>query len=319
MVKTQPAKRRPVSKARRGEALSAYLFLAPSLLVYIALVFIPLIYVVYLSFTKYNIISPAVFNDCKNWIRLTMDIRFPITLKNSVKFVLLLVPMHMIMGLLLALGVNSVKNKLGVYLFRTVYYFPTLIATSSVAIAWTFILNTDLGIVNYGLGQLVHAFNQIFGTSYVFERIPWLGSSFWVYPSTMIFSLWKFVGGYFLYFFIGLQGIDKTYLEAAAIDGANGPRKFFNITLPMLSPTIFFVLITMMIGCIQIFDEPYMLTNGGPGDASRSLSMYIYETAYMSHNYGYASAISLVLLAIVLVITLVQFRASDMWVNYDRE
>jgi multiple sugar transport system permease protein len=299
------AKRR--NAAARREAISAYLFLAPSLIVFLAFVLIPLIYVVYLSFMKYDILTPAVFNNYKNWIMMTVDKRFPLTVGNSVKFVLLLVPMHMIIGVLLALGVHSIQNRAGVYALRTIYYFPTLIATSSVAIAWTFILNTDLGIVNFYLSKLG------------FEKIPWLASSFWVYPATMLFSLWKFVGGYFLYFFIGLQSIDRTYMEAASIDGAGTFRKFFSVTLPMLTPTLFFVLTTNIIGCIQIFDEPYMLTGGGPGDASRSLSLFIFETAYKSHKYGYASAISLVLLVFVLIITLLQFRLSNTWVNYDRE
>lgn len=306
MVASQKKVRR-MSQNQRRETLSAYLFLAPSLLVFICFILLPLLFVVYLSFTKYDIISPAKFNDYKNWIRLTIDKRFFITIQNSAKFVGLLVPMHMVVGILLAAGVHSMKNRAGIYTFRTIYYFPTLIATSSVAMAWTFILNTDLGIINYYLTRLG------------FEKIPWLASSFWVYPATMLFSLWKFIGGYFLYFFIGFQGIDKTYFEAADIDGAGTFRKFFSVTLPMLTPTIFFVLITNIIGCIQIFDEPYMLTGGGPGDASRSLSLFIYETAYQSHNYGYASAISIVLLGIVLLITLLQFRLSDTWVNYDRE
>lgn len=296
-----------MKRSMKREAISAYLFLAPSLIVFVCFVLIPLIYVFYLSFTKYNIITPAVFNDYKNWIRLTIDNRFVTTLINSGKFVVLLVPMHMIIGVLLAAGVSSLKNRAGVYALRTVYYFPTLIATSSVAMAWTFILNTDLGIMNYYLSKLG------------IEKIPWLASSFWVYPATMLFSLWKFIGGYFLYFFIGFQGIDKTYFEAAEIDGAGAFRRFFSVTLPLLTPTIFFVLVTNIIGCIQIFDEPYMLTGGGPGDASRSLSLCIYQTAYQSHNYGYASAISLVLLAIVLLITLIQFKGSNTWVNYDRE
>lgn len=307
MVQQALAKKPAMSSARKREAVSAYLFLAPALVVFVCFILIPLCFIVYLSFTKYNIISPAVFNDCKNWIRLTIDNRFLVTLGNSAKFVLLLVPLHMVVGLLLATGVNSLTHKSAHYFFRTVYYFPTLIATSSVAMAWTFIFSTDVGMLNYFLARLG------------LEKIPWLASSFWVYPATMIFSLWKFNGGYFLYFFIGLQGIDKTYHEAAAIDGAGVFRKFFSITLPMMTPTIFFVLITNIIGCIQIFDEPYLLTNGGPGDASRSLSLYIYETAYQSHNYGYASAISLVLLAIVLVITLIQFKGSGTWVSYDRE
>ncbi len=305
-VQTVRTKRR-ASGARRQEAISAYLFLAPALLVFLCFMLVPLVYIIYLSFTKYNIITPAVFNDYKNWIRLTIDGRFVTTLLNSGKFVLLLVPLHMVIGLLLASGVNSLRHRSAHYLFRTIYYFPTLIATSSVAMAWTFILSTDVGMLNYFLTRLG------------LEKIPWLASSFWVYPATMIFSLWKFNGGYFLYFFIGLQGIDKTYHEAAAIDGAGVIRKFFSITLPMMTPTIFFVLITNIIGCIQIFDEPYLLTAGGPGDASRSLSLYIYETAYQAHNYGYASAISLVLLVIVLLITLVQFKGSNTWVSYDRE
>jgi len=294
-------------KRNAKRTIQAYLFLTPALTIFILFTLIPLFFVVYLSFTKYNIITPPLFNDYKNWIRLTIDKRFLLIFWNSVKYVLLLVPLHMVVGLLLAVGVNSLRNHQLVYSLRTIYYFPTLIATSSVAMVWVFVFSTDLGMLNYFLSRLGIA------------KTPWLASSFWVYPATMIFSLWKFNGGYFLYFFIGIQGIDRTYLEAASIDGASTFRKFFSITLPLISPTIFFVLVTNIIGCIQIFDEPYMLTGGGPGDASRSLSLYIYETAFKSHNYGYASVMSLVLLVIVLLITLIQFRTSGTWVNYDRE
>jgi multiple sugar transport system permease protein len=127
------------------------------------------------------------------------------------------------------------------------------------------------------------------------------------------------VGTYFLYIFIGLQNIDQGLIDAAKIDGANAWQRLKNITLPMISPTMFFVIVTQLIGCIQIFDEPYLLTKGGPGDASRSISMFIYETAYRSQQYGYASAVSLVLLVVILIITLIQMKGSNMWVNYDRE
>lgn len=298
-----PAKR--ASAAARRETRDAWLFLLPSLIGFLCFVFVPLFIIFGISFTKYDVITPAVWNDFKNWIRLTIDKRFVATLLNSVKFTLLLVPMHMIVSILLALGVNAMKSRRTVFAFRTIYYFPTLIATSSVAMVWTYIFNKDYGLLNYFLGVL--------GVG----PIAWLKSSFWVYPATMIFSLWKFIGMYFLYFLIGLQGIDRTYLEAADIDGASTWQKLTHVTLPLLSPTIFFVMITQMIGTLQIFDEPYMLTNGGPGDASRSISMYIYNTAYNYNNFGYAAAISLVLLAIVLVITLIQFKGSG-WVNYDR-
>lgn len=286
---------------------AAYLFLAPAIIVFLLFVLIPIISVGYLSFTKYNIITPPEFIKWKNWLRLFSDKRLGIIMKNTFKFVALLTPMHMVMGILLALGVNSLKPKGAKYFFRTVYYFPTLASTASVAMAWIFIFNKDLGMLNYFLSRLG------------IEKIPWMSSSFWVYPGVMIFSLWKFVGIYFLYFFIGLQNIDKGLYDAASIDGANAWNRLIHITLPMLSPTIFFVLTTQLIGCVQIFDEPYLLTRGGPGDSSRTMSLYIYETAYVSHNYGYASAISLVLLVIILIMTYLQFKGSNLWVNYDVE
>ncbi len=290
-----------------SDARAAWLFLLPSLAGFLLFVLLPFFMVLFISFTKYNIITPPEWNEYMNWVMLKLDKRFLVTLGNSVKFVLLLVPMHMVMGLLLAFGVNSLKRKPLVYAFRTVYYFPTLLATSSIAIAWQLVLNKDFGIFNYYLGLM--------GV----QKISWLSSSFWVFPATMLFSLWKFVGGYFLYFLIGLQGIDRTYLEAASIDGASAWQKTRHITFPLLSPTLFFVFVTMMIGTIQIFDEPYMLTLGGPGDASRSIGLYIYQTAFTSQKFGYAAAQSLVLMVIVMSITLVQFRFSGMWVTYDRE
>lgn len=301
-MKPSPSKGK---KRQRQETAAAYLFLAPSLIAFVAFILIPLVLVVYLSFTKYNVIQPPVLNDYKNWIRLTLDKKAWISLGNSFRFLVLLVPMHVIASMLLALGVNALRSKLCAYTFRTIFYFPTLLAASSVAMAWKFILSTDFGILNYYLGLLG------------IPQIPWLNSSFWVYPAVMIFSLWKFVGSYFLYIYIGLRGIDRTYMEAAEIDGAGPCKKFWHITLPLISPTLFFVFITSMISTVQIFTEPYMLTGGGPGNASRTLSLYIYETAYGSQNYGYASALALCFLAIVLVMTLLQFKNSS-WVNYDR-
>lgn len=302
LAKVKKAPRSPMAK---GEIGAAYAFLAPSLITFLCLSVAPLFMIVYLSFHKYNIITPAIWNNYANWKVLTLDKRFISTLLTSLKFVALLVPMHMIMGLALAFAVNAIKNKVAVYCFRTIYYFPTLLATSSIAMAWTMVLNKDFGLLNWVLGQ--------FGV----EPIAWLNSSFWGFPATMIFSLWKFVGGYFLYFFIGLQGVDKSLLEAADIDGANSWQKTRHITLPMISPTIFFVLITMMIGTIQIFDEPYMLTGGGPGDATRTISLYIYNTAFQSQKYGQAASQSIVLAIIIMIITLIQFKGSK-WVNYDR-
>lgn len=293
-------------RSRRRETLSAYLFLSPALLIYLVFVIFPLIIVVYLMFHSYNVITPAEWNDYKNFIRVVLDSRIWTTMLNSFKYVILICPMHIVFSILLALAVNTIKNRTAVFAVRTILYFPTLLAVSSVALAWTFIFSTDFGILNWFLG--------FFGV----ERIPWLKSSTWAYVASMIFSLWKNVGLYFLYIYIGLQGVDKSVLEAAELDGAKPARKFFSITLPMISPTLFFVMITMMIGCIQIFDEPYILTGGGPGDSTRSFSQYIYQTAFVSQNYGYACVLAMMMLVIVLVITLVQFKGSA-WVSYDRD
>lgn len=292
---------------RRRESVTAYLFLMPSILFFLFFVFVPAITVVYLSFQRYNIITPAQGIGIRNWSRLLSDQRLWTTMRNTAKYVALIVPMHMLMSLLLAFSVASIKKSSIAYLFRTVYYFPTLVTTSAVAIAWTYILNTDLGMLNYYLGRIG------------ITKIQWINSSFWVYPTTMIFSLWKFSGNYFLYMYVGVRNIDQSLIEAAEIDGANRRQVVRHVALPMLTPTLFFVLVTQLIGCIQIFEEPYLITRGGPGDASRSISQYIYSTAYSSQNYGYACAISLMLLAIILLITLIQFKGSHSWVTYDRE
>lgn len=292
---------------RRRDIGTAYFFLMPAIILFSLFVLVPIIWVGYLSFTKYNIITPAQFIEWKNWSRLLSDKRLGLIMANTFKFVGLLTPMHLFMGILLALGVNSLKSKGATYFFRTIFYFPTLASTAAVAMAWIFIFNKDLGMLNYFLSRLG------------IQKIPWMASSFWVYPGVMIFSLWKFVGIYFLYYFIGLQNIDQGLYDAASIDGANAWDRLIHITLPMLSPTIFFVLTTQLIGVVQIFDEPYLLTSGGPGDSSRTISLYIYETAYVSHNYGYASAMSLLLLGIILLMTYLQFKGSNLWVNYDRE
>jgi multiple sugar transport system permease protein len=291
----------------KNETIIALGFLAPAMILFLLFVLVPIIWVMVLSFLKYDILTPAQFIGLRNWRRLGNDPRLWLTLKNTIQFVGLIVPMHIIIGLVLALGVNYIKNKVGIYIYRTLFYFPTLVTSASVIIAWRYMLSTDTGMINYYLGLLG------------IPAIPWLSSSFWVYPSTMLFSLWKFHGAIFLYLFIGLQAIDPGFIEAALIDGANAWQRFWHITIPMISPTLFFVIIVNLINCFQIFDEPFLLTKSGPGDASRTISVYIYETAYGSQNYGYASVAALVLLVIIMVVTLIQMKGSNMWVTYDRE
>jgi multiple sugar transport system permease protein len=293
-----------INKAsNKREAVSAYLFLSPALLAFLLFVGIPIIYSFFLMFQSYDIITPPRFIGLTNIKHFFSDTNLLTIYMNTFKFAVVLVPLHVIIGLALAYFVTRVSKKLQ-YTFRTIIYFPTIVTTASVAIAWAYMYNTDLGAINYFLGK--------FGVT-----IPWLTSSKWSIPAIAIFSLWKFVGIAFLYYFVGLQGIPRTLHEAAEIDGANARQTFFRITLPLLTPTLFFVIVTTIIGSIQIFDEPFLITNGGPGNSSRTVSLYIYEQAFQSYKMGYASTIAVSLFLIVLVITLIQFSLSKRWIHYE--
>jgi len=284
-----------------------FLFLLPAILTFGLFIGEPLIHALILSFTEYNVITPAKLIGWDNFKQFLNDDRLGLIYWNTFKFLIILVPMHMIAGLLLALGVSRILSNKWKYFYRTIFYFPVLVTTASVAIAWQFMFDFDFGVLNYLLGLMG------------INPVEWLTSPSWVYVSVAIFSLWKFVGNSFLFYLIGIQNIPKTLYEAAEIDGASSFQRLFKITLPLLTPTIFFVLITTMIGAIQIFDEPYLITNGGPLDASRTISLYIYELAFQNHTMGYASTVALSLFVIILIITIIQFKMSNRWVHYEQD
>jgi multiple sugar transport system permease protein len=296
-----------LSRRTVKDSIAAYLFLSPALFIFALFVGGPIVMTIFLGFTEYNIISPIKFIGLTNFKSVLHDHQALTVILNTFKFVIVLVPLHVVIGLLLALGVTrKIPAKLK-YFYRTSIYFPTIVTTASVAIAWTFLLNKDFGVINYYLGKLG------------IEAIPWLASAIWTIPSIAMFSVWKFVGNSFMFYVIGLQNIPDSFYEAAQIDGANRFQVFFKITLPLLSPTIFFVITTTIIGAMQIFDEPFLITRGGPGDSSRTIALHIYQKAFQSYDMGYASAFALLLLIIVLVITIAQFTLQKKWVNYDYE
>jgi len=173
-----------------------------------------------------------------------------------------------------------------------------------VSIVWQYLYNTDFGIINYYLGRIGG------------PRIPWLTSSQWAVTSLVVLGVWKNVGFNFVLFLAGLQSIPRHLYEAAAIDGAGRWAGFRYVTVPSLTPVLFFSIVWGLINAFQIFDSPYILTSGGPGDASRTVVMYIYETGFRFFQMGYASTIALSLFLIVVVLTLIQFRLSRVWVFY---
>jgi multiple sugar transport system permease protein len=180
-----------------------------------------------------------------------------------------------------------------------------LIAHTYVAVIWQFLYQRDTGVINY--------YFSLLGIG----PVSWLGSSTWVMPSVIIMDVWKNTGFAMIIFLAGLQGIPKDYYEAARLDGAKTVQLFLRITFPLLTPTIFFVLVIFMIGAIQVFDTIIVLTGGGPGDASKSVVIYIYEQAFQNFDLGYASTVAMTLFVVIFAFTLLQFLFGRRWVHYE--
>ena len=284
---------------KKSDAVSGYLFLLPALLAFLLFIGAPMVITIVLSFFDYNMLQGSEWINFDNYIEFFKNPTSWQIIWNTFKLTLILVALHIVIALLLAFVIYKEKRGPVKYVYRTAVYLPSILTTASVAIAWYYMFNYDFGVFNWLLSQL--------GIS----GVKWLTSSSGVIVAICLFSLWKFVGTPFLYYLIGLQGIPDGYYEAAQIDGANKIQTFFHITLPMLTPTLFFVITITTINTFQIFDEPYIITNGGPGNASRTLALHVYEKAFKAYEMGYASSVSVVLFIIVLVITIILYSTQN--------
>lgn len=287
------------------EALAGYLFILPTFIGYTTFIIGPILAAIGISLTSYDILSPARFIGIENYAALVSDPRLHKVYLNTVYFTVVAVTLNVGIGLLLAVLINRHMPAFLKYVFRTAYFFPVLVALAYCSIIWQYLYQKDTGIINYYLGYL----NT--------PPIPWLSSPAWVMPSIIIMDVWKNTGFAMLVFLAGLQNIPQDYYESAQLDGAHHGQLFRFITLPLISPTLFFNLIIYMIGALQVFDSIIVLTQGGPGDASRSLVMYIYENAFQLFQMGYASAIAITLFIVIMLLTLVQFGVGRSWVHYE--
>ena len=263
------------------EACVAYAFLAPVLVGFVVFVLGPALAAVGLSFFDYDILTPPRFVGLANYIQLLRDPRLPRIYLNTVVYVLWYVGATTVLALALAVAADRPMLAVWRYLIRTAYFFPVLTSLASVSIVWQYLYNTDFGIINYYLGRLG------------IPRIPWLTSSQWAISSIVLLGVWKNLGFNFILFVAGLQNIPRQLYEAARIDGAGRWASFRYVTLPSLTPVLFFSMVWGLINAFQVFDSPYILTSGGPGDASRTVVMYIYETGFRFFQMGYASTIAL--------------------------
>ncbi len=295
----------PELTPKHREAFVGYLFILPTYIGFVIFILYPLIESMRISFQEFSLLRGSTYIGLDNYAQMFADPRLRISYINTIIFTLFAVFFNAGIGLLLAVMLNRRLPVLMRNLYRSIFFFPVLIAHTYIAVIWRFLYQQDTGVINYYLG--------VFGI----EPIPWLSNVHWAMAAIIILDVWKNTGFAMLVFLAGLQSIPNEYYEAAQLDGANERQLFFRITIPLLSPTIFFILVIFMIGALQVFDTIIVLTAGGPGDATRSVVLYIYEIAFRTFNMGYAAAVSMTLFAIILVLTALQFWISRRWVHYE--
>jgi multiple sugar transport system permease protein len=288
----------------RRKALMGYLFILPTILGILTFTVGPVLVSFGLSFYKWNVFKPPTFIGWDNFARLFADERVLISLRNTAVFVVLAISLQIIFALLLALAVRQRMPTWMRYYFRTSFFLPFLLSGAATGVVLSYLLHREFGVVNYYLGFI--------GV----PRIPWTTSSDVVIYTIVLAYLWQFIGFTLIGMLGGLSNISPEVLDAADVDGAQGWRRLWNITLPMLSPTILFSAVVGVIGGLQIFDQPYVMTRGGPGDSSRTMVMTLYEAAFKNQEIGYGSAIAVVLFIIIMIVTAIQFGFSRRWVFY---
>lgn len=279
-------------RSRLRTTLLAYTFLLPSLIGLLAFLLVPIIAVAVISFFNWNLLSEPHFIGLQNYVKLFHSSDVGHSLLVTAYYVLLNIPAQTVLALLLALLMN--KKLRGIGFFRTIYVVPWMATPVAMGIVWQWIFDPQYGALNTFLG--------LFGL----HGITWLTSTQLAMPSIAAVNIWQYTGYNMLFFLAGLQSIPVDLYEAAGIDGVSRFRAFFHITLPLLSPTLFFVLVTDIIGSFQVFDSVYVMTQGGPGQATDTINFEIYRQAFVFFHAGYASALSMVLFAILLLVTLAQ-------------
>lgn len=279
---------------------AAYLYLTPILIGLTVFTAGPVVASFLLSLTHYEIgAAPAVIG-LRNYQQLLSNDLFWKVAGQTFYYALLYVPASIMASLALALLIE--RKTRGVAFFRTIYFLPVVTSTVAAAIVWTWLYNGDVGLLNYLL-------------SLVGIKGPeWLRDPKWAMPAIALMSVWKNAGYNMMIFLAGLANIPVDYHEAARLDGASAARRFWTITLPMLSPVLFFVLVVTTIGAFQVFEQTYVMTNGGPGTSTLTLSYYIWQTAFEFFDLGRASAMGYVFFLIVLVFTVIQFLVRKRWV-----
>jgi multiple sugar transport system permease protein len=293
------------SNRRRLEIITFYLFISPMLVGFLLFMAYPVVFSFILSFSKWDLMSDYVVIGLKNYRKILFDDKyFYISMKVTFLYALMSVPLNLIVSFLVAVLMN-VKLR-GINIFRTLWYAPVVTPAIAVAVVWRAIFEKRYGLLN----QLL----SIFGIS----GPNWLWDQVWTLPALVIMSLWG-VGGSMVIYLAALQGVPGDLYEAADIDGANTVRKFISITIPMVSPAIFFNVVMSTIGMLQYFTNAYVMTGGGPNNATLFYALYLYRNAFDYLKMGYGSALAWILFAITMAMTLLIFKSSPLWVHYETD
>lgn len=288
---------------RQKESIVAYVMLSPWIIGFLVFIAVPMFASLYLSFTSWDLFTPPRFIGFENYSELILDDRlFVKSIQVTLIYSVFSVPLQIAFGLGLAQLLNQKINALG--MFRSIYYLPSVLSGVSIAIMFRWIFGTQYGLLNAGLGLLG------------IEPISWLGDPSIVMVSFIIMSIWG-SGANMLIYLGALQNVPTELYEAAEVDGAGSFIKFFRITVPMITPVIFFTMINGIIAALQEFQTPFILTEGGPNNASLFMVLYLYRNAFQWFQMGYASAIAWLLFIFVLILSLLIVKSSSAWVHYE--
>lgn len=296
---------RKPKRRRHREWLIFYLLISPWIIGFLVFLLYPMISSFYYSLTIWDMLSPPKFCGFDNYkYALFHDSSFWQALKVTTIYSVITVPLYMVLSLALALMLHTITK--GKRIFRTIYYLPAIVGGVPVMILWSFIFSPNMGLLNEILG--------IFGI----KGVSWLYDSRYALFSLILMGTWS-VGGGMIIWLAGLNGVPQAIYDAALVDGAGMWRTFFKITLPMISPTIFFNLVTGVIGAFQSFTQSFVMTGGGPDESTLFYNLYLWQNAFDFYDMGYASALAWILFVIVLALTMLIFRFSSAWVYYEGE
>lgn len=295
-----------MSEMAKREERWAWLFIAPPFIGFMCFMAYPIVFAIIVSMSRWTGINSLWGNlvGFRNYGEILTDSKFWQSMGTTIIY-MIGIPIGMILGIIIAMGLN--RNLPGKRLLTTMYYVPVVSSLVAVSILWAWVFNYDYGLLN-GIYKLLTG-----------QHGPnWLGDEKMIKVSMIIFMVWKGLGGTIILYLAGLQNIPRDYYEAAEIDGASGWEKFLNITLPLLSPVTFYVLITSLIGGFQVFVEvQVMAANGGPNYSAATVVFYLYEKAFKNGQLGYGSAIAVILAIIIFAITALNFWGQNKWVNTD--